>query len=351
MRSLFFLLLLTNIVLFGWGYRREGEPAGQQLPAPPPIGELRLLNELSAAEMAQLPKLAETPPPPAVGAAILDGPPARPADHVAPPESTPAAPAEPSAPSPAQPQPEAPPSTLGSPPPAEPRELAPAPPEEKKSEAAAKEKEAVHKPATDKTAEHKGESKAVVPEAAPKASTAAKVVEEKRRDSEPSGTVERAIPSGCGGFGPIKERSGLAGILADLMQYGIAASVQESKQAQELFSLTTPTILTTVEAQRVMAQLQSRGFRSLALLRTDDGRQYISLGDYPSRAEAEQYAGRMRGAGFSAEVKVRQEVRSEFWLEFPLQAGMAPGSDGWKALRGKYGALGPQQLACGGRGG
>jgi hypothetical protein len=353
MKGLFFLLLLFNAALLGWGYMREPDLRLQEIAVPSPIGSMRLLREIPPAQLAHPPRGStsedEPLPPPAGSSHQVEA--QEPKGGGQPLEPSPASPPSPSAASETSPAPAA--EAGGQPiqaevpaaPPAQPAPPPITPPLVEKptvekvveKKEPPKPKEPAPKPDKKSGAKGEGEEKAV----------AAKVAEVSPGQGASGPVVDAPKPSGCGAFGPILDRAGVAVLLADLMRYGITPSVLEQRRELTLFSVTTPSILTTVEAQRVLTQLQSRGFRNVTLMRSEGGRQFISLGDYPTLVEAEQFAERMRGAGFSAEVKGRQEGRSEFWLEFPLQHDLAPGSDAWQGLRTKHGALGPLARSCG----
>ncbi len=360
MRGLFVVLLLANLLLFGWGYTRDVSLLTEEIPVPPPIGSLRLVAELSADELAALPRvatIAAEPPKPGLPLDTPELPSTKEPESAVSQPSVPQDEAKgvPQAVGVAEEAPVASPTVTVTPKEASPPkpDASPTPPKEKGEKAKPAQETLKQQATTNASAPQKGPS---APKVSAKESDQrervaelppVKAAEEKRRSETSSGTVERPLPSGCGFFGPTTNRSNLADILADLMQQGVSASVHERKRDQVVYGVTTPTIITTGEAQRVMVQLQSRGFRNLALIRSEDGRQYVSLGEYPTQRDAEQFADRMRGAGFSAEVRARQDGRTDYWLEFSFRAEVAPETDAWKALKGRYGALGPTRRACG----
>lgn len=147
------------------------------------------------------------------------------------------------------------------------------------------------------------------------AETAEEISETDPEVVEATGNMEPVSSEVCGRIGPFKTEQAAQQLGVEL-NLAEAEITREIVEEQKGYWVLIPAFPSRAEGQQMAEKLRAAGFNDLWLFNTGPMKNAISLGLFSRKENADMHSGVINQRGFDSEVRPKMVERPEFWLVY-----------------------------------
>lgn len=152
-------------------------------------------------------------------------------------------------------------------------------------------------------------------------------------EPQPPPAVAEAVPDVCYRAGKLDTKEEAQGIARRLRDAGAETALEEEVEVvSQRFWLHTQVFDSRQAALDMMAEFRRRGIRDLALVRSGEWQNSISLGLYKSQTSTQRRIGQLRDKDIEPVVEEQQQTRTDYWVHYRTAEDNSDAQAAWTAI-------------------